>query len=491
VTDLISRNGFTMEDQESFARLSGDRNPIHMDPVAARRTQAGEPAVHGVHLLLWAMENLAKAGVDLGRLRGGKAKFTSFVRVGRPVSLHVVKCEETGIRITVGCDGTTAMIVRLDFLGKIVRRTARQAEAANIPVEPYDPDFSLLKGTAGCLRANAEAEQRSELMFPAISRALGTGAVRDFALMSALVGMFVPGLNSILLEISFGFIDEELLDRHLDYFVTRADSRFRLVEMKAEGARISGRVSAFARLPAPPAPSLRQARSLVAPGEFYDRRALVIGGSRGLGAATSVLLAAGGASVALTYRDGREDAAKLAEEIRETCGPGSCSFFRYDAAADASEQIFAVEPGFTHAYFFATPRIFDSASSVYTRNRFGEFLSIYVDGFFDFVRTLLRVQGSMPLEVLYPSSIAVSQRPRGMTEYAMAKAAGEILCADLARTFPGLTITVPRLQRVETGQTATVPPVSAADPVAIMLPLLRQQQPGVAGLHRSRGQGRQ
>jgi hypothetical protein len=85
----------------------------------------------------------------------------------------------------------------------------------------------------------------------------------------------------------------------------------------------------------------------------------------------------------------------------------------------------------------------------------------------------------LPLEILYPSSIAVTQRPRGMTEYAMAKAAGEILCADLARTFPSLTITVSRLQRVATGQTATVPPVSAADPVAIMLPLLRQQPPGV------------
>ena len=117
MTDVINSNSFTMEDQERFARMSGDRNPMHMDRLAARRTQAGEPAVHGVHVLLWAMENLARAGVDLGRLRGGKAKFTSFVRVGRPVSLHVVKWEETGIRITVGCGGTTAMIVRLDFLG--------------------------------------------------------------------------------------------------------------------------------------------------------------------------------------------------------------------------------------------------------------------------------------------------------------------------------------------------------------------------------------
>ena len=57
----------------------------------------------------------------------------------------------------------------------------------------------------------------------------------DFALMSALVGMFVPGLNLIFSEVSFGVIDEELPDRHLNYAVTRAHNQFRLVEMTAEG----------------------------------------------------------------------------------------------------------------------------------------------------------------------------------------------------------------------------------------------------------------
>jgi acyl dehydratase len=48
---------FTDRDQTFFAALSGDWNPMHMDPVAARRTQAGLPAVHGIHGLLWALEN--------------------------------------------------------------------------------------------------------------------------------------------------------------------------------------------------------------------------------------------------------------------------------------------------------------------------------------------------------------------------------------------------------------------------------------------------
>ena len=36
---------------------------MHMDKVAARRTQAGAPVVHGVHLTLWTLDTLIAAGV--------------------------------------------------------------------------------------------------------------------------------------------------------------------------------------------------------------------------------------------------------------------------------------------------------------------------------------------------------------------------------------------------------------------------------------------
>ena len=50
---------FTLEDQFAFAALSGDSNPLHLDPVAARRTMIGAVVVHGVHLLLWGLDRLA------------------------------------------------------------------------------------------------------------------------------------------------------------------------------------------------------------------------------------------------------------------------------------------------------------------------------------------------------------------------------------------------------------------------------------------------
>jgi hypothetical protein len=68
----------------------------------------------------------------------------------------------------------------------------------------------------------------------------------------------------------------------------------------------------------------------------------------------------------------------------------------------------------------------------------------------------------------------VEDRPADMTEYAMAKAAGEILCTDLARRNKGLRLIVERLPRLLTDQTATVMPTKNIAPHEIMLPIVRR-----------------
>ena len=50
---------FTSADQIQFATVSGDCNPMHVDAVQARRMQSGAPVVHGIHLLLWALDSYA------------------------------------------------------------------------------------------------------------------------------------------------------------------------------------------------------------------------------------------------------------------------------------------------------------------------------------------------------------------------------------------------------------------------------------------------
>ena len=86
---VLAVKQFSMADQERFARLSGDFNPLHMDLLSARRTQMGLPLVHGIHTLLWGLEHLLLAAGRVNHLPMNrlKVRFSKPVCVGDSVSL--------------------------------------------------------------------------------------------------------------------------------------------------------------------------------------------------------------------------------------------------------------------------------------------------------------------------------------------------------------------------------------------------------------------
>ena len=81
---------FSQDDQIAFARYSGDWNPIHVDPVYARRTQIGQQVVHGMHALLWALDVFASASIELKRFRILKVDFHKPIYVDEPVVANII-----------------------------------------------------------------------------------------------------------------------------------------------------------------------------------------------------------------------------------------------------------------------------------------------------------------------------------------------------------------------------------------------------------------
>jgi NAD(P)-dependent dehydrogenase (short-subunit alcohol dehydrogenase family) len=191
-----------------------------------------------------------------------------------------------------------------------------------------------------------------------------------------------------------------------------------------------------------------------------------------LGELTAKLVATGGARVIVTWRTGRDDAEKVAQEIR--AAGGTCETLAYDVAKPSAEQLTSLADAPTHIYFFATPPIFRPQTEIFAPDRLQEFLTYYVDGVWKLAQILRARQPK--LSVFYPSTVFVEERPKGMTEYAMAKAAGEVLCADINTSLSPMHVTVSRLPRLPTDQTTSVTAMEMDNPIETMLPIIREVQ---------------
>ncbi len=463
----MHRRRFAPADQLLFAALSGDSNPIHMDALAARRTQAGAPVVHGMHALLWALDCAAADGLELDNLQHLKVQFSKFIPVGQGVTLETAQQSAGSARLTIRVSGLAAIVALLRF-GPRPQAAPTLLPAAPTAHASQAAELSLpqMAGLGGWLCPPAPAGRFAEA-FPHAASRLGPRRLSGLAQTSRLVGMVCPGLHSIYAGLALELTGLAPGQDGIGFQVTKADERFRLVELAVQGDGLAGRVSAFARHPPVAPPEMAHLARHVRPEEFAGTHALIAGGSRGLGALTAMLLAAGGARVTITYARGRSDAEKVRGLIEAACGHGRCSIHPYDAMQPAKPQLAEIEGPVTQLYYFATPHIFPNRQEHFDSDVFHGFTRFYVDAFHECCLAL----EPRPAAVFYPSSVAVEQRPPGMLEYAMAKAAGEILC-DSMRTA-GWKVLRSRLPRLLTDQTATVAAADTADAVPVMLALLR------------------
>src|SRR5260370_37499120 len=103
---FLCSHSYSLSRQRVFARLSGDHNPIHVDPVAARRTITGGLTVHGMHLALSALEaalrSLEEVATNEMRLDGMQAFFIKPILVGELVRTYLTEkragtCQVIGV----------------------------------------------------------------------------------------------------------------------------------------------------------------------------------------------------------------------------------------------------------------------------------------------------------------------------------------------------------------------------------------------------------
>ncbi len=448
---------------------------MHLDPVVARRFMYGEVVVHGIHLLLHALGVFAKRTPKFRKLLTANTEFRAPVKVDTPVVFHCEFADAHKAVLVAETEQTLAM-------RSVVTWSEEAPDASSIkePTErwPTDPavltakDMDNLRGSAALLLDRTAAAR----LLPAIPL---TDMQRDVALLLAstrIVGMYCPGYHSMYSQLSMDFGAGAGPASELDYQLTDFDERFNMADIGLASRGASGKIKAFLR-PAPQQqPSIDAIAALVNKGEFAGRRALVIGGSRGLGEISAKIMAAGGADVTVTYRHGADDADRVCQELQQF-GANATSV-QYVAGNDQEEfAAFAARWQPTDLLYYATPAIKKTDTQFFNQQYFQRFADVYVRGFSELTAALV---GTAPLQtIIYPSSVAVEELTKGMMEYSAAKMAGETICRYIAKRNPNIRVVMPRLPRMATDQTVSM--LGDADDAAVdyFVSLLRGDLPGV------------
>jgi MaoC like domain/short chain dehydrogenase len=470
--ELATRR-FGPEDQARFARMTGDFNPVHMDPVAARRTQPGAPVVHGIHVLLWMLDTIAHHLPGLPPIVTLRTRFLRFIYVDdAAVLVHRRDAHSLTDEIWVG--GNLALRTHIGFTPPDPVRPASPLHGQPW-ISPGDsalgPTLEEMASLSGQL-SMAQPTQEIADAFPAAHSLVGGRRVAALGACSRLVGMICPGLHSVFAGLHLMVCDDCNHTPALAFAVTAVQPRLRVVREAVYGGGLTGTLESFVRPPPVRQSAMESIGSVVDADEFVGASALIVGGSRGLGEVTAKLITAGGGRVTITYASGRSDAQAVAAEIN--AWGGDATILHYDVLRDPGTQLAHLKADPTHLYYFATPPIRRGNTGTFDDGNFQEFISYYIEGFYSLCEALAR--GGKSFSVYYPSSSFVENTPGGLLEYAMAKVAGEVLCARMPAILNTIAVVTTRLPPLLTDQTAGLLGSKAGDPVSTMLPVVRAVQ---------------
>ncbi|MFK7825812.1 MAG: MaoC/PaaZ C-terminal domain-containing protein [Oligoflexales bacterium] len=437
--EFIGQHQFSWEDQLWFANLSGDFNPLHVDQHWARRSIAGEPVLHGIHGVLVALYKVMEK-VSSCTIQSIECSFLEYITIGQMVDFYYV-IEESKLRILIKTTDRT--YTRISCLLGRRKKDNYNVETSIKPRRPpkkqvLDCTFDDLKKNLGIFFSGFDEIEVSKL-YPGLSEKYEPELIGALINLSALVGMDCPGKNALFKGFKIRLKNKGQSGNKSKWWVKRAAFPLLVVQIDSDVAE--GTVSSFYIENCTDQIGMNELTYRVGRHEFAHQRALIIGGSRGLGELTAKIIAAGGGRPCITWCHGQLEALKVSNEIKQSgfyCKQAQLDIDNLDTCISNSGNF--GNP--THIYYFASPKI--SA-----RQEYETYARYYVSSFKKVVLHFLEISGTR--NVFYPSTIFIGQCPKGLEAYAEAKHQGELLCENMSETSEILAFSA-RLPKLRTDQ---------------------------------------
>jgi NAD(P)-dependent dehydrogenase (short-subunit alcohol dehydrogenase family) len=406
-----------------FRDASHDVNPLHLSPEYARRTPFGEPVVYGVLGLLAAIARIAARARE--RVARVDATFLGPLYAGADYELAI---SESGERVS------------LEIRGLLKARIAYSAGPPEKASWPAAPDLRTQPNTpteivpgieiGGTWAPEPSAVEALAARFGLRERGLSSATLSAMIASSYLVGMEFPGQNALFSSLALEFGDGAPR-AEWRLAVNEVDSRFDRVVASVEiGAVARGTLVSFVRSEL--RSDLAELRSLVASPRLEGKSALIVGGSRGLGASIARLVSLHGARTWVSYSRSVEAARALGAEVR-------VSLLQQDAADPHWKPPVAELDLLVLAACPPLRPVRPDQVDVIARH-VEESLRLVMNPLAACTPALTRAKGT----VVVLSSQAVHTRPKAWPHYVAAKAAIETLTRFASDACPGVRFVVAR-----------------------------------------------
>jgi hypothetical protein len=449
---FITSRTFSSADCIKFAELSQDFNDIHLLSPKFSSANFSNQINHGVNSLLWALESFYIRFNYLPKKI--HTRFKQPVHIDEEVNLYW----DSSRSLLSILDLNDKILVSIVFFNKLnsYEKSESNKAIAEILNQPRAKEvlFEELKLGKKNIDLYPINSKMLPLLFPNLTNFIGEAALSSIIYISQIVGMHLPGKYSILNFINLEFI-KNITEKSID--IIRADERTKYIIFDFTTPSVNACVGAFFR----PKPvdiqtihniDIQKAHINIPKG----RKILVIGGSSGIGALVSKVLARNGADVTITYHQQKE----AAESIRDNLSSqGFVINILHFSIPEGNSKI-ELEQKFESIYYFATPLI-RSSFGAFNQELYEEYYYYYVS---TFVKLIDFFNSDYCKRIFFPSSILLDKPKPGLREYIMAKSQGELVCSN-AKPRNKLKIKVLRVEAVFTNNTNNLIPLNFSDPV--------------------------
>ena len=445
---------FNYETINSFSRLSGDYNPLH-----SRHSNLEYPVIHGMLIVLKAIENIDKKSNAIASIR---VSFENFLYLNQIITFKYSYKNKKFLQIEGYSKKIKIVKIYIEFFERKLKNK-KKCFLNKIPPKSKINTFNHLNNNSNKIKLYA-SEKLLKNIFPKLNIKLNSNLISILLSLTRIVGMKLPGKYSIFSSFNISLFNEINLDNSLNFKLNEYDPRWGYLIIDFYNKFCSGEIRAFERPKPTFQPSYKDIKKKLKKLNFRNKKALVIGGSNGIGEVCVKILSYYGAKVTFTYFKDQ----KNSKCIKNDCQNKYLKFIKFDANNFNEKKLVQLinKEKFDQIYYFATPKIFNEQSDQINVDILNKFFKFYVLSAINLLN-LIDDKTSKKINFLLASTVVTDQKTydNNLKEYTLIKKFSEQIFN--LNIFQNIKVNIFKFNRVKTNQTISIHKLSGYHDIVI------------------------